>query len=166
MEIILFIGIQATGKSSFFRERFFRTHVRVNLDMLKTRHREKLLVDYFRWRQEDATRNALNAHCYWLLRKEGKSVSDATNSLLGLSVSQKNELLFKRGVNFGRVSNWQKRGVGVYWEQYEKEGFNPKTGKATKAMRQRLNVDLELPMKGQYEEFIRKRMGSGSMKAT
>ena len=44
MEIILFIGIQATGKSSFFRERFFRTHVRVNLDMLKTRHREKLLV--------------------------------------------------------------------------------------------------------------------------
>src|ERR1044071_3072409 len=44
MELILFIGIQATGKSSFYRERFYRTHVRVNLDMLKTRHREKLLV--------------------------------------------------------------------------------------------------------------------------
>ena len=27
--------------------------------------------DYFLWRQEDAHRNALNAHCYWLLRKEG-----------------------------------------------------------------------------------------------
>jgi tRNA(His) 5'-end guanylyltransferase len=26
--------------------------------------------DYFRWRQEDAHRNALNAHCYWLLRRE------------------------------------------------------------------------------------------------
>ena len=24
----------------------------------------ELVVDYFRWRQEDATRNALNAHCY------------------------------------------------------------------------------------------------------
>ena len=34
----------------------------------------ELVVDYFRWRQEDATRNALNAHCYWLLRKEGGSV--------------------------------------------------------------------------------------------
>jgi predicted kinase len=44
MELILFIGIQGTGKSSFYRERFYRTHVRVNLDMLKTRHRERLLV--------------------------------------------------------------------------------------------------------------------------
>src|SRR5688572_1131826 len=42
--MVLFIGIQATGKSSFFRERFFRTHVRINLDMLKTRCREALLV--------------------------------------------------------------------------------------------------------------------------
>lgn len=44
MELVLFIGIPATGKSSFYRERFFGTHVRVNLDMLKTRHRESLLV--------------------------------------------------------------------------------------------------------------------------
>jgi predicted kinase len=45
MTLILFIGIPATGKSSFYRERFFRSHVRVNLDMLKTRHRERLLVE-------------------------------------------------------------------------------------------------------------------------
>ena len=45
MELILFIGLQATGKSSFYRHTFFRTHVRVNLDTLRTRHREKLLVD-------------------------------------------------------------------------------------------------------------------------
>jgi len=44
MEAVLFIGIQATGKSSFYLERFFRTHVRVNGDMLKTRHREDLLI--------------------------------------------------------------------------------------------------------------------------
>jgi hypothetical protein len=44
MEMVLFIGIQATGKSSFYLERFFRTHIRVNLDMLKTRHREDLVV--------------------------------------------------------------------------------------------------------------------------
>jgi predicted kinase len=45
MELILFIGLQATGKSSFYRERFFRTHVRINLDMLGTRHRAKLLLE-------------------------------------------------------------------------------------------------------------------------
>jgi tRNA(His) 5'-end guanylyltransferase len=31
------------------------------------------VVDYFRWRAEDAHRNALNAHCYWLLRQQGRS---------------------------------------------------------------------------------------------
>jgi predicted kinase len=45
MEMVLFIGIQATGKSSFYRKKFFNTHVRINLDMLKTNHREKLLVE-------------------------------------------------------------------------------------------------------------------------
>ena len=44
MELVLFIGIPATGKSSFYRERFFRTHVRLNLDMLKSRRRADLLL--------------------------------------------------------------------------------------------------------------------------
>ena len=45
MRAIVFIGIQATGKSTFFRERFFDECVRINLDMLKTRRREALLVN-------------------------------------------------------------------------------------------------------------------------
>ena len=45
MELILFIGLQATGKSSFYRARFDRTHIRINLDMLKTRHRERRLLE-------------------------------------------------------------------------------------------------------------------------
>jgi predicted kinase len=44
METIIFVGIQATGKSTFYKERFFRTHIRINLDMLKTRHREAILL--------------------------------------------------------------------------------------------------------------------------
>ncbi len=44
MEAVIFIGIQATGKSTFFQQRFFATHIRVNLDMLKTRHRERILL--------------------------------------------------------------------------------------------------------------------------
>lgn len=45
MELVVFVGIQATGKSSFYRERFYRTHVRINLDMLRTRHRERILCE-------------------------------------------------------------------------------------------------------------------------
>jgi predicted kinase len=45
MEAVIFIGIQASGKSTYYRERFFKTHVRINLDMLKTRNREKILFE-------------------------------------------------------------------------------------------------------------------------
>lgn len=45
MEAIIFSGIQASGKTSFYRERFFSTHVRLSLDMLRTRHRERLLFE-------------------------------------------------------------------------------------------------------------------------
>lgn len=44
METVIFIGLQATGKSSFYLQKFYQTHIRLNLDMLKTRHREQLLV--------------------------------------------------------------------------------------------------------------------------
>ena len=44
MEAVIFIGVQGAGKSTFFRERFFDTHVRINLDMLRTRQREQLLL--------------------------------------------------------------------------------------------------------------------------
>jgi len=45
MEAVILIGIQASGKSSFYKERFFETHVRINLDMLKTKHRQSVLLD-------------------------------------------------------------------------------------------------------------------------
>lgn len=45
MEAVVFIGIQASGKTSFFMERFAKTHIRVNLDMLNTRRKEALLLD-------------------------------------------------------------------------------------------------------------------------
>ena len=44
MQAVIFIGIQATGKSTFFKERFFDTHIRIDLDMLKTRHREGIFL--------------------------------------------------------------------------------------------------------------------------
>ncbi len=41
MELIVFCGLQASGKTSFFRERFARTHAHVSLDVLRTRRREE-----------------------------------------------------------------------------------------------------------------------------
>lgn len=120
------------------------------------------VVDYFRWRNEDAHRNALNAHCYWMLRGEGKSVGKATSELDRLSVADKNELLWQRGTNFNKLPLWQRRGIGCYWQSYEKQGRNPMTGETVAATRRRLRVDLELPMKDSYDEFIRRLVASES----
>jgi predicted kinase len=45
VEAVIFIGIQGAGKSTFYRERFFDTHVRISLDMLRTRRRERLIFE-------------------------------------------------------------------------------------------------------------------------
>ncbi len=45
MEVVILIGIQGAGKSTFCQQRFFDTHIRINLDMLKTRRREACIVD-------------------------------------------------------------------------------------------------------------------------
>jgi predicted kinase len=44
VEAVIFVGLQGAGKSTFYRARFFATHMRINLDMLKTRHREGRLL--------------------------------------------------------------------------------------------------------------------------
>jgi tRNA(His) 5'-end guanylyltransferase len=110
--------------------------------------------DYFLWRQEDAHRNALNSHCYWLLRKEGMNAIDATKMLEGKSVAYKNELLFSRGINFDTLPSWQKRGVGVYWDSVEKVGFNPVKNEEVKTLRRELKVDYELPLGQEYAKYV------------
>jgi tRNA(His) 5'-end guanylyltransferase len=112
------------------------------------------VVDYFRWRQADATRCALNGWCYWTLRKAGESVRAATKRLEGQSAAFKNELLFQHGINFNDLPAWQRRGTGLYWESYEKEGYNPVTKQTAKAMRRRVKIDRELPMKEEYDALI------------
>jgi predicted kinase len=44
MEAIIFIGTQGAGKSTFYKKNFLNTHIRINLDMLKTRHREQIFL--------------------------------------------------------------------------------------------------------------------------
>jgi len=113
-----------------------------------------LVVDYFRWRNEDAARNALNAYCYWTARKQGSTVKEATAFLSGRSVAEKNETLFGMGINFNDLPSWQKRGYGFYWEQYQAEGVNPKTGETVVATRRCIRQELELPKGDAYSAFI------------
>ncbi|WP_293310190.1 tRNA(His) guanylyltransferase Thg1 family protein [Pedobacter sp. UBA5917] len=113
-----------------------------------------LVEDYFRWRNEDAHRNALNAHCYWRLRQDNHTVKQATSKIEGISIAAKNELLFQYGINFNNLPAWQKRGVGFYWKNLKKEGFNPKTKEHVLVDKRSLFTDFELPMREHYNNFI------------
>lgn len=44
MEAVILIGVQGSGKTTFYLRRFFETHVRFSLDMLRTRRRERILL--------------------------------------------------------------------------------------------------------------------------
>jgi len=45
MEAIIFIGIPASGKSTYYEKHFKDTHLRLNLDMLGRRRRERALFE-------------------------------------------------------------------------------------------------------------------------
>ena len=44
MEAVVLCGVQGSGKTTLYRDRFLETHVRVSMDLLRTRAREAALV--------------------------------------------------------------------------------------------------------------------------
>ena len=115
--------------------------------------------DYFSWRQEDAHRNSLNAHCYWMLRKKGMDAREARAQIEGKSVSWKNELLFSEHVNYNDLPCWQKRGIGLYYSTYEKKGYDPVKELEVWAVRNRLTTEMELKTGEEYQNWVVSLLG-------
>lgn len=45
MEAVILCGVQGSGKTTLYRERFLDTHVRVSMDLLRTRAREEAFLN-------------------------------------------------------------------------------------------------------------------------
>lgn len=45
MQAIIFCGIQASGKTSFYKANFFDTHMRISMDQLHTRNKESRFLE-------------------------------------------------------------------------------------------------------------------------
>lgn len=110
--------------------------------------------DYFRWRAEDALRNALSAHCYWALRREGADVAEATARFEGAGPDEKRAFLAGRGIDFDALPAWQRRGTGLVWESYAREAVDPRSGTAVVATRRRVAPVPELPAGDAYAQMI------------
>lgn len=147
-------GYTQSDEISLLLRRDDATFGRKTRKILSVLPTEAHVIDYFRWRHEDAHRNALNAHGYWLLRGQGQSAQAATAALAGLSVADKNELLFRGGVQFNTLPAWHKRGAALYLREETRPGTDPRTGASRPTLRRVLHRDLELPVGEAYGVFV------------
>lgn len=118
----------------------------------------ELVVDYFRWRQTDAGRNALQEHCFWQLCRHGHTPEAAAATLRGINPDELTALLGTYSVDFDQLPLWQTRGVGIYWETVSRPGINPKTNTAVTATRRQLQLVVQLPDRDAYGAFLRQRL--------
>ena len=111
--------------------------------------------DYFEWRRLDAERNCAHSHAYWALRGAGRRGRTAHLELKGLDRAEQERLVRElTGIDCDDLPGWQRHGVGLYMETYEKVGINPLTGEEGIAERRRIQVDSELPSRVEYRERV------------
>jgi tRNA(His) 5'-end guanylyltransferase len=84
---------------------------------------EKIL-DYLSWRQTNAWRNHNNAYAYWLFRKMGYKPPEIAKKLKGMKTEEIHEMLLEHGVNLAETPSWQRRGILIHKEPYQKRIAN------------------------------------------
>lgn len=117
-----------------------------------------LARDYFVWRQLDAARNALSAHCYWIARNQGATPKAATKRFDGTSQKEKRDFLSENSVDFDAFPLWQTRGFAARFESFDKAATNLKTGEATLATRKKLVFDRELPFANDFARYLSEKL--------
>lgn len=109
------------------------------------------VVEYFKERQDEAWRNCLNGYAYWTLSQEYDK-NRATQILKGKKKQELHDLLYERDVNITEVPLWQRRGVAIYREKVQVEGYNPIKQEKMVSQRWKPFIDWDLPILS--EEFF------------
>ena len=105
----------------------------------------EVVLEYLVQRQSEAWRNHINAYGYYGLRESGLGEKEAEKRLKGMKAAQVHEMLFRKGVNLNETPKWQRRGILIAKERYEKEGYNPKAAKKVVATRYEVVQRWDLP---------------------
>ena len=100
---------------------------------------------YFKWRQDEAWRNCVNAYGIHILKSKYGDKT-ANEKIKGLKSSDIHELLFNEGINLNDVDNWKKRGIAIYKQDKEIVGYNKKENKNQVSYRSFLFEDFEIPI--------------------
>jgi tRNA(His) guanylyltransferase len=115
----------ASSTFSLSIQRLFNKNTAVAFDsrIILSSSQEKI-NEYLTWRQGDAWRNHNNAYAYWFFRKRGHKPSEASKMLKGLKTKELHEALFSQGIKLAKTPPWQRRGILIYREPYQKNAKN------------------------------------------
>lgn len=97
--------------------------------------------NYFLWRQRDATRNSISSVAQSLF--DHKEL-DKKNS------SQKQEMIFSKGLNWNDLSTRRKRGACIVHKQIEV---------SSEVFRNKWLIDAEIPIFSEDKDYIKKHFG-------
>jgi tRNA(His) guanylyltransferase len=100
---------------------------------------------YLEWRQNEAWRNHLHAYTYYHLRQKGETARNAHAKLFEMNASEMHEFMFKRGVNLAKTPSWQRKGILVHKEFYEKQGID-NGGRLSSGQRSRVVQNWDVPL--------------------
>lgn len=131
------------------------------------------VLEYFRWRQAECARSALGSWCYWTLRRDGLAHGEVEDRLRGKRSAARVEFLASRGISVAELPGWQRRGIGLFWEEQERRpGATPADPSAsrirrpgssgdTTALRRIVREERNLPTAEAYQEMLRSLMTTG-----
>ena len=104
------------------------------------------VVNYFIWRQNDATRNSISGLA---------QANFSHKKLHGVSCDQMQELLFQeKQINWNDCPVEQKRGVCVRRVVREIQAINPVTNEEVRTMRSSWDEDFEIPVFTQNRDYV------------
>jgi tRNA(His) guanylyltransferase len=101
---------------------------------------------YLIWRQAETWRNHVSSYGYYTLLKTGLSENEAGLRLKNMKASEVHELVFRRGINLAETPAWQRCGILIYRETYEKRGYDPVKKIEVKAERTKIIQEWNTPI--------------------
>ncbi len=101
---------------------------------------------YLLWRQAETWRNHVSSYGYYTLLKTGLTGNEATSRLRNMKASSIHELVFQHGVNLAETPRWQRCGILIYRETYEKPGYDPVKKTEVKTQRTKIVQEWNAPI--------------------
>ena len=83
------------------------------------------IYTYLLWRQAETWRNHVSSYGFYTLIRSGLNENEAALRLKNMKAAQIHELVFEHGINLAETPAWQRCGIMVYRESYEKTGYDP-----------------------------------------